>query len=189
LREGALKPAAALLEDGLEKVAWHVSQGHAVVLLTGTLEPLAMWTASAMEADLATRGMNVPVRVCTTRLEENEGRWTGRIIGEVMFGQAKVRAAKRMAEEMQLNLATCYAYGDSANDRYLLEAVGHATAVNPSRELEQIARERRWPVLQWKAEKNFAQRTQSTQRKEGNTGDFEAEALRVTREANARSLG
>jgi HAD superfamily hydrolase (TIGR01490 family) len=189
LGKGGLRPAPPFMEDGLERAAWHAKQGHVIVIVSGTLEPLATETARALEAELAARGTASLVRVCATRLEENEGRWTGRIIGEAMFGHAKVRAAKQMAEELELDVADCYGYGDSVTDRYLLEAVGHAAAVNPSRELARIAQERRWPVLRWKRGKSLMQRIQSSQRGREDTGNLGAEALRVTREANARSLG
>jgi len=162
LRKAGLKPALTLFEDGLERVAWHAKRGHTIVMVSGTLEPLANEAARAIEDDLAARGIFPAIRVCATRLEQKEGRWTGRIVGEAMSGEAKARAAKRMAEEMQLDLANCYAYGDSMNDRWMLEAGGHAAAVNPSKELARIARDQEWPVLQWKERKNLTQRTQRT---------------------------
>jgi putative phosphoserine phosphatase / 1-acylglycerol-3-phosphate O-acyltransferase len=207
-RAGGLKPAPTFYEDGLERVAWHARQGHTIVMVSGTLEPLAQETARAIEAELAARGMAVRVRVRATRLEEEEGRWTGRIVGEAMFGHAKARAAKRLAEEMQLDLANCYSYGDSVNDRWMLEAVGHAAAVNPSKKLARIAREQEWPALRWKERNNVMQRTQRTQslrRGVESTANSNAGALRELksgevekehslcgteiREAGMRSLG
>jgi HAD superfamily hydrolase (TIGR01490 family) len=179
LGKGGLKPAPPFMEDGLESVAWHARQGHAIAIVSGTLQPLAAEMARAIEAKLAVRGTAMPVRVCATCLEESEGRWTGRIVGEAIFGRAKAHAAQRVAEEMQLDLADCYAYGDSVNDRWLLEAVGHALTVNPSRGLAWIARERGWPVLRWKAGKNLTQRTQrtlSSQRRTEGTTNLHAEA-------------
>jgi HAD superfamily hydrolase (TIGR01490 family) len=208
LGKGGLKPAPTFFGDGLERVAWHARQGHTIVLVSGTLEPLAGEAARAIEAELAARGTAVPVRVCATCLEEEEGRWTGRIVGEAMFGHAKVRAARRLAAEMQVDLADCYAYGDSVNDRYLLETVGRPMAVNPSKELARIAREQEWPVLRWKERKNVTQRTQKTrssQRRGESTANSNAGALRelkrgevgkehslcgtVIGEASTRSLG
>ncbi len=37
----------------IETVAWHAKQGHEIVLISGTLEPLARGAARAMEAGLA----------------------------------------------------------------------------------------------------------------------------------------
>ncbi len=151
-------PVPAFFAQAIEKVAWHAKQGHEIVLISGTLEPLAREAGRAMEAELAARGFVVTIRVCATRLEEMDGRWTGRVLGEAMFGEAKARAAKRLAEEMRLDLGRCYAYGDSLNDRWLLAAVGRPAAVNPSRELRRIAKKRGWPVLNWKGKESLTQR-------------------------------
>ena len=70
---------------------------------------------------------------------------------------------------MQLDLARCYAYGDGLNDRWLMEAVGRPAAVNPSRDLANMARTRWWPVLDWEGKENpnaEAQRTQGYRREE-----------------------
>jgi len=150
LRRNPRQPVPTFLAQAIEKVAWHANKGHQIVLVSGTLLPLAQRAASAMEAELAARGITVTIRVLATRLEELEGRWTGRILGPAMFGEAKARAAKRRAEEMRLDLRRCYAYGDSLNDRWLLAAVGRPTAVNASKGLGQMAKKLGWPTLEWR---------------------------------------
>src|SRR5258708_26198813 len=49
-------PVPAFFTPAIEKLAWHAKQGHAIVLITGTLEPLAHQPGRAMETDLAARG-------------------------------------------------------------------------------------------------------------------------------------
>jgi len=142
-------PVPTFFARAIERVAWHAKQGHEIVLISGTLEPLAREAARTMEAELAVRGITVTIRVFATQLEEMDSTWTGRVLGELMFGEEKARAATRVAKEMQLDLARCYAYGDSLNDRWLMEAVGRPAAVNPSRDLASMARTRGWPVLDW----------------------------------------
>jgi phosphoserine phosphatase len=134
-------------EKGLERVAWHGQQGHAIVVVSGTLEPLAANAARALEGELRTRGVAEKVRVCATKLEEMDGRWTGRILGEAMFGRAKARAVRALGEEIRLDLSQCWAYGDSAADRWLLAAVGNPVAVNPAPPLRRMAGNRGWPIL------------------------------------------
>jgi phosphoserine phosphatase len=87
-----------------------------------------------------------------------DGRWTGRILGEAMFGKEKLRIVLRMAARMKLDLAQCYAYADSSSDRWLLAAVGRPSAVNPSKDLARLARTRRWPVLNWEGKENLTPR-------------------------------
>ena len=156
--ECGLKPAPAFYGDALARVAWHAGEGHTIVMVSGTLEPLANEAARAIEDELAARGIFPAIRVCATRLEQMHGRWTGRILGEAMFGKGKLRAVLRMAAEMKLDLAQCYAYADSSSDRWLLAAVGRPVAVNPSNELARLARTRAWPVLNWEGKENRTQR-------------------------------
>ena len=151
-------PVPRFFEDGVERVLCHAMFGHAIVIVSGTLEPLANAAARALEAEIAARGFAAEIRVCATKLEEIEGRWTGRILGEAMFGEAKARAVKRVADEMRLDLSQCWAYGDSSADRWMLATVGHPTAVNPTQGLGRIARKHDWPALRWTGEIELPQR-------------------------------
>jgi HAD superfamily hydrolase (TIGR01490 family) len=135
--------------DAIDRIVWHIECGHAIVLITGTLAPLASEAALILTLRLAARGITTSIAVCATQLEQANDRWTGGIKGEAIFGAAKARAAQRIATQRDFDLARCYAYGDSSNDRWMLGAVGRPAAVNPSRELERIARLRNWPILRW----------------------------------------
>ncbi len=66
-----------------------------------------------------------------------------------MFGEEKARAIRRFAAASEIELSRCFAYGDSTNDQWMLEAVGRPTAVNPSSDLARIAARNGWPVLLW----------------------------------------
>jgi phosphoserine phosphatase len=48
-----------------------------------------------------------------------------------------------------LSIEEAVAYADSASDLPMLEAAGHAVAVNPEAKLAAIARKRGWHVEQW----------------------------------------
>jgi HAD superfamily hydrolase (TIGR01490 family) len=143
-------PRRSFFPSAMERIAWHTAQGHAVVLVTGTLAPLANEVALALVLRLAVRGITTSIGVCATRLEESAGRWTGRIVGDAMFAEAKMRAVQQLAKKAGFDLARSYAYGDTASDRWLLGAVGQPVVVNPSRELQRIARMLGWPMLWWK---------------------------------------
>jgi len=146
-------PVPTFFAQAIETLGWHVKQGHEIVLISGTLEPLARDSARVLETELAARGITVTIRVIATRLEERDGRWTGRILGEAMYGEGKARAAKRLAEELRFDLGRCYAYGDSPNDRWLMEMAGRPVAVNPSNDLASVARMHGWPILSWAEKK------------------------------------
>jgi HAD superfamily hydrolase (TIGR01490 family) len=168
-----------LFPEAMERVVWHAERGHLLVIVSGTLENLAERTARAMENELEAHGLKGEIRVCATRLGAKNGTWTGRIVGEAMFGETKARAIRRIADEENLDLQRCFAYGDSAHDKWMLEIVGKPAAVNPSNDLMRIARRNDWAVLRWGKEKIFTQRPQSAQRSQ-RTEQSEHE-LQVTR--------
>lgn len=148
-RTGEAPAGATFFPEGIERMAWHAQQGHALVLVSGTLQPLAMLAARALDAELRARGCATVTHVHGTRLEEAGGRWTGRLADEALAGAAKGRAAQRMAEREGYALEECYAYGNSSADRWLLASVGRPVAVNPSRKLALLARRAGWPILRW----------------------------------------
>ena len=136
----------------LDQLAWHAAANHAIILVSGTLAPLAHQVALALTLCLIARNFLPQVGVCATNLEVVNQRWTGRILGDAMFGQAKARAIRNVAAAQNIDLHRCYAYGDSLNDRWMLAAVGRPAAVNPSKDLERVARLNDWPVLRWNSQ-------------------------------------
>jgi len=163
-RKSQARMPVPLYPQAVERVAWHAERGHLIVIVSGTLEMLAERAACLVEAALLGHVLTSKIRVCATRLEEKRGRWTGRIVGEAMFGEAKARAIGRIAAEAHLDLQRCYAYGDCSSDQWMLEAVGKPAAVNPSNDLARIARRKDWAVLLWGEEEDFTQRTRKAQR-------------------------
>jgi len=154
----------AFFPEAVWRVSWHVERGHRIVIVSGTLEPLAWRAARLLAAELATRGLTARVDVFATQLETAARVCTGRILGEAMFGEAKARAMRRFCMSRGIALERCFAYGDSANDRWMLEAVGRPTAVNPADDLARMAQRSGWPVLWWGEEKIFTQSSRSAQR-------------------------
>jgi alcohol-forming fatty acyl-CoA reductase len=137
------------LAEALTQAAWHASLGHAIVLVTGTLAPLAHQAAIALMLQLVARGVTSSIAVCATRLEERNSLYTGEITGEPIFGPAKARAIRRIAAEEGFDLPRCYAYADSGSDRWMLAAVGRPAAVNPIPDLQRVAHLHGWPILHW----------------------------------------
>jgi len=139
--------ALALFEEGLQRIVWHGAQGHCLFIVSGTLAPLAQVVARRLGALIFAE-----IEVCATELEIGPGGariWNGRICGEHMSGGAKLRAVTRIAARYGIDLARSYAYGDSFGDAQMLEVVGHAVAVNPTRRLAGAARERGWQTCVW----------------------------------------
>jgi HAD superfamily hydrolase (TIGR01490 family) len=114
----------------------HHARGDRTYLVTAAPRELAEGIATYLGMDGA----------LGTEAELVDGTYTGRLLGPVLHGPAKLDAVVRLANEQGFDLRTSSAYSDSVNDRPLLEGVGRPVAVNPDRYLRDLAAERGWPV-------------------------------------------
>jgi phosphoserine phosphatase len=91
-----------------------------------------------------------------TVAEVKDGRYTGRLVGEMMHGEAKAEAVRALSTREGLDLSRCTAYSDSANDLPMLTLCGTAVAVNPDTELRAVARSRGWTVRDFRTGRKAA---------------------------------
>ena len=126
--------------QGRAKLDGHRQAGHQVILVTGApdflIEPLAKFL------DVAT--------VFAAKPEQRDSVYTGALIPPLPYGHGKRELILAHAQEMNLDLAGSYAYGDSPGDHDLLELVGHPLVVNPIRGMARTAQRLGWPVTTWK---------------------------------------
>jgi HAD superfamily hydrolase (TIGR01490 family) len=126
-----------LNEPAVQRLKQHARRKDVVVLLSGTLEPIAQALASYL-------GVR---RVCATLCSERHGYYLPQPPETHPFGAAKLNLARKLASQLDLDLAQAWAYGDSAADIFLLEAVGHPVAVAPDQKLLQTAYARDWEIV------------------------------------------
>lgn len=86
-----------------------------------------------------------------TVAEIHDGIYTGRLVGDMLHGQAKEVAVRALAAAEGLDLDECYAYSDSVNDLPMLGAVGHPVAVNPDGALRRHARANNWDIQDFRS--------------------------------------
>ncbi|HID87933.1 MAG TPA: HAD family hydrolase [Anaerolineae bacterium] len=129
----------SLRPDAMEILRHHQGEGHFVALVSGTFEELLTIIGRRMGVD----------HVVGTRLEVRRGRYTGRLASSFCFGTEKAERLRGFLRENELgiDLAASFAYGDSAFDLPFLEMVGHPVAVHPDDELRATAVQRGWPVI------------------------------------------
>jgi HAD superfamily hydrolase (TIGR01490 family) len=138
---------AARIWSGTRNLAQqHLDAGQRVWLVTATPVELASIIAHRLGLTGA----------LGTVSEVVDGRFTGRLVGEMMHGEAKAQAVRALAEREGLDLARCTAYSDSTNDLPMLTLVGTAVAVNPDSELRAVARSRGWPVKDFRTGRKAA---------------------------------
>jgi HAD superfamily hydrolase (TIGR01490 family) len=124
----------------------HLDDGQRVWLVTATPVELANIIAHRLGLTGA----------LGTVSEVEDGRYTGRLVGEPLHGPAKAEAVRALAEREGLDLARCTAYSDSANDVPMLSLVGRAVAVNPDSELRDVARKNGWQVRDFRTGRKAA---------------------------------
>lgn len=124
----------------------HLDAGQRVWLVTATPVELASIIARRLSLTGA----------LGTVSEVSDGAYTGRLVGNPLHGPAKAEAVLALAEREGLDLSRCWAYSDSINDLPMLSLVGHPVAINPDPDLKTVARERDWPVKDFRTARKAA---------------------------------
>ena len=86
-----------------------------------------------------------------TVAEVKDGKFTGKLVGDILHGPGKRHAVAALATIENLDLPRCTAYSDSANDVPMLSMVGTAVAINPDRKLRDIAEDRDWLIRDYRS--------------------------------------
>lgn len=115
----------------------HIAKGHEVWLVSAT-----PWEIG----DLIARRLGL-TGALGTRIEVEDGVYTGNLEGHVLHAEHKAEAAGVLAASAGADLADCWAYSDSRNDIPLLQMVGNRVVVNPDAILTHHAHKNDWPIL------------------------------------------
>jgi HAD superfamily hydrolase (TIGR01490 family) len=122
----------------LSRVHFHKNEGHLLVLISGSVRYLL---------EPVVRDLEFHHLLCTDLEVGRDGLLTGNPRGLVCVDQNKKRLTLKLAQNIGLDLAKSYAYGNHQSDIPLLETVGYPVAVEPTLFLEKVARQRSWPIL------------------------------------------
>jgi len=123
-------------DEAVGLIEEHHAAGHDVVIVSTSGAEVVGPIGDMLGAD----------RVIATVMVQEDGRYTGEI-EFYAYAAHKATAIRELAADEGYDLASSYAYSDSATDIAMLEAVGHPHAVNPDKQLRRTAVERGWPVL------------------------------------------
>jgi len=124
----------------------HLDAGQRVWLVTAT--PVEVATVIAHRLGLT--------GALGTVSETEDGVYTGRLVGEILHGEAKAEAVRALAVREGLDLGRCAAYSDSANDIPMLSLVGHPCAINPDSRLRAQAKAEGWRVRDYRTGRKAA---------------------------------
>ena len=120
----------SLYSEAITLVEAHRAAGHKLVIVSA---------ASRYQVEPVARVLGIE-EICCTRLEVEDGRFTGRLVAPLCYGEGKTLAARRAARQHRSSLENCWFYSDSSSDLPLLRTVGHPVAVNASDKLGAHAR-------------------------------------------------
>jgi HAD superfamily hydrolase (TIGR01490 family) len=109
--------------------------------------PTVLVSASPLDlGDAVARRLGMTCALGTVA-EVVDGRYTGRLVGGINHGAAKIETAAGCAATLDIDLTRSWAYSDSINDLPLLGSVGIAVVVNPNRHLAAVAAKNGWRVI------------------------------------------
>jgi HAD superfamily hydrolase (TIGR01490 family) len=122
--------------EAADLVHHHKAEGHVVAIVSGATR----FVVKPLAEHLGIR------HILYTRLEVEDGRFTGRVIEPICFEEGKIYWLQQFIDEHGIDLAKSYFYTDSITDLPLLDLVGHPVAANPDPLLYRAAVRRHWPV-------------------------------------------
>ena len=128
--------AETLYPEAERLVRDHREAGHIVAIVSGATKFVVRPLAARLGID----------HFLYTRLEVEDGCFTGRVVEPICFGEGKIYWLQQLVEEQDIDLARSWFYTDSITDRPLLDIVGHPVAANPDPLLYREAVRRSWPV-------------------------------------------
>lgn len=126
----------------LEEVQRCKREGYLTILVSATFLGIATPAAEHLGVD---------AYIATEMEKDEEGRFTGRVLGNVTAGENKVSSVAEWADahigEGKWRIGR--AYGDHHTDRYLLQAADEPIAVCPGRTLNSLAKRNGWRIVDW----------------------------------------
>ena len=128
--------ARMIYPEARELVRAHQRMGHTVVIATSATRYQAAHVADDFGID----------HILATPLEVENGLFTGRLGGSVLWGANKARAVREFARDKRIALSRSHAYANGDEDVDFLNTVGHAHAINPGAQLAVEAETRGWTV-------------------------------------------
>jgi HAD superfamily hydrolase (TIGR01490 family) len=126
----------AIYPEARDLVQEHLDRGHVVAVVSGATRFVVRPIAQHLGIE----------HMLYTRLEVEDGLFTGRIIDPICFEEGKIFWLTQFIDDHDVDLARSYFYSDSITDLPLLDLVGHPVVTNPDPLLYRTARKRTWPV-------------------------------------------
>jgi len=126
-----------LVPQMVHHVKLHQARGERTYLVTASPAEIAAVIAEILEMD----------GYVATRLQTEDGRYTGFLVGPVVHGAHKADQVTELALREGLELSQSFAYSDSINDLPLLSRVRYPVVVNGNARIRNVAQFRGWAIV------------------------------------------
>ena len=130
----------ALIQGTIDIAKQHLAEGTEVWLVTAAPEDMAKLISDRLGFTGA----------LGTKVEIENGKYVGKLNGQILHGVEKARAVRELAAERGFSLNNCHAYSDSASDFPLLQSVGTPHAINPDARLRIKALAENWEIIDFR---------------------------------------
>lgn len=130
----------ALIQGTIDIAKQHLAEGTEVWLVTAAPEDMAKLISDRLGFTGA----------LGTKVEIENGKYVGKLNGQILHGIEKARAVRELAAERGFSLNNCHAYSDSASDFPLLQSVGTPHAINPDARLRIKALAENWEIIDFR---------------------------------------
>lgn len=131
------KIAGTIRPQARDLVKAHLRMGHTVAVASA---------ATRFQVAPVARDLGIDNIICT-ELETEDGLFTGKIVGRMLWGEPKAQAVRAFARDNDVDLTASHAYANGDEDVAFLASVANPHPVNPHRGLRVAADMQRWPVL------------------------------------------
>jgi HAD superfamily hydrolase (TIGR01490 family) len=128
-----------LRRDVVNILDQHKQSGHTVVIVSAAFSEVL---------EIVGQRLGVPY-VIGTKLEIIDGKYTGKVIKPLCFGEDKAKLLKEFISQngLEIDLSSSFAYADSIFDVPLLKLEGNPVATYPDKDLHQFAECNGWQIL------------------------------------------
>jgi HAD superfamily hydrolase (TIGR01490 family) len=131
-------PKEVFFEAMLDVVREHQAMGQRIVLVSGSFEAVLRPLAEEL---------GITDLICAPLEVRPNGCYSGNLTGPSTIGEGKAQGIRAFAEQHQVDLSHCFAYGDDISDFPMLDQVGTAVVVNPDPALLDSVEQRQWHFI------------------------------------------
>jgi HAD superfamily hydrolase (TIGR01490 family) len=132
--------AEHICDAGRRAVDRHNALGDVTAIVTG---------ASRYSGEPVARALHIKHVVATELEVDAKGRFTGRHVAPLNYGEGKIARAERLAQTVGLPLEEAIFYSDSISDMPLFLRVKDRVVVNPDPRMLREAKKRGWRIEKW----------------------------------------